>query len=104
MRFDRPTELRDFFSYVLVYAPDEYPDEDNYTNAKAFSEMFSTLEYFLENTPSSDGKEAVERVIRNLRVTYEEYEHGNDVAAAHLLQESEELFQASRKYIRLSDA
>jgi hypothetical protein len=103
MRFDRPTELQDFFSYVLLYAPEEYPSEDNYTNSKAFTEMFSTIEYFLENTPSTEGKESIEQVIRNPRVTYEEYEHGNDVAAAHLLQETEAMFQASRKFIRLSD-
>lgn len=104
MKFNRPTELKDFFSYVLAYAPNDYPEEDGYTNATAFAVIFESLEYFLKSVSSSDGKEEMKQLVRNLRITYEEYEQGNDIEAAHLLQESEALFRKCRKYIRLSDA
>ena len=40
---NRPTELVDHFSYLLLYAG-EIPDEDQLTDAEAFAKGFDALE------------------------------------------------------------
>jgi len=99
----RPTELRDWFSYVLLCAPDDYPAEDGYNNASAFAEAFAALAFFRTHTRSDAGREKVDEVIRSLHVAYEEFEHGDDVSASRVLEDTIKLFQRARPSIAVSD-
>ena len=100
---ERPTELNDFFSYLLLCAPDEFPAEDGYTNASAFAEAFDALDRFAASTKTDDGKEAVIECKRHLQVAYEHFEHGDDITAARTVQEVQELFRKARRFITISD-
>ena len=100
---ERPTELNDFFSYLLIFAPGDFPAEDGYTNASAFAEAFDALDRFAASTRTDEGKEAVIQCKRHLQVAYEYFEHGDDVTGARTVQEVEELFRKARRFITISD-
>lgn len=100
---ERPTELADLFSYIVLYAPD-FPDEDECTNAEVFADAFDALDRFATSTATNEGEEAVLQCKRNLQVAYEYYEDGDDVTGSKMVQETEELFRLARRFIRVSDA
>jgi hypothetical protein len=98
----RPTELVDVLSYLEAYAPN-FPEEDQCTTATVFGEVFAARQLFVENTPTDEGKERVRQCERNLRVAFEDYEHGDELRGAQLLRETGEMFRKARKYIAVSD-
>jgi hypothetical protein len=100
----RPTEFVDWLSYILLYGPDEYPDEDRVTNSSAFAEAFKALAFFRCHTRTDEGRESLDQVTRNLHVVYEHFEADNRLEACHLLQDTEAMFQKARRYIAISDA
>ncbi len=85
-------DLQEFISYMVAYAPDEFPEEDylqpeeQLNLEKAFQEIFR-------------GMEMVDRALKDpirakkLRTMLEEslqaYREGDDVRGAHLLQDFE---------------
>ena len=109
MEIDRPTEFVDQLAYILLSAPDDYPYEDYLSpdaqpnNATAFGEAFRAMQRFIDSAKTEEGKEKLRECDRQLHVVYELYEKGDDVRAAHLLQDTEDMFQRCRKYISISD-
>jgi hypothetical protein len=99
----RPTELNDFLAYVVLCAPDLFPEEDGYTNASAFAEAFEALDRFAQATKTEEGREAVLQCKRHLQVAFEYFEQGDDVTGARTVQEVEELFRKARRFITISD-
>jgi hypothetical protein len=74
-----------------------------FTAPSAFADAWQTLEYFITNTPTEEGKELLRQCVRNLNVAFEYLEHGDDVSGSKLVMETEEMFKRCRKYIALSD-
>lgn len=108
MDFQRPTELADYFGYMILCAPDEYPYEDfrgdnQDTNASVFGDAFRALEKFIASTRSEEGREKLSECLRNLKVAFEFYEHGDNKQGDEFLQETDRMFQRCRKYIPISD-
>jgi hypothetical protein len=99
----RPTELQDHLAYITAYAPDTYPPEDETTNATAFAVAFTALALFSLHTPSPTGREVVAQCLRQLRLVYELYEHGDSATAERLLLDTRDDFLRARKFIALSD-
>jgi hypothetical protein len=99
----RPTEFVDFLSFILLYAPDRYPERREMNNSTAFAELFETMGYFRSHTRTPEGREAIDECIRGFHVVYEHFERGDDLTACHLLQETTRDFQRVRRFIALSD-
>lgn len=102
VRFNRPTELADWFSYALVYAPD-FPAEDQTTSAIEFADARAALQQFAESCADNAGREAVMQCHRLLDVAFEYLEHDDVATACRTLQDAEEAFRQARRYIRVSD-
>ena len=102
MRYERPTELADHLGFLSTIDAN-YSDEFGTTAPSAFADAWETLAYFIEHTPTEEGKERLRQCIRNLHVAFEYLEHGDDVSGNDLVMETEEIFKHSRKYIALSD-
>ena len=108
MDFDRPSELADYFGYMILCAPDEYPYEDfegdiQPTNASVFADAFRALESFVVIAKTEEGRERLNECLRNLRIAYEFYELGDNRQGDEFLQETERMFHRCRKYIPISD-
>jgi hypothetical protein len=109
MEIERPTEFVDHLGYILLSAPDEYPYEDYLSpeeqpnNATAFAEAFRAMQMFIDSARTEEGREKLRECDRNLHVAFELYEKGDAVRAAHLVQDTEDMFQQCRKHIPISD-
>jgi hypothetical protein len=104
MRYERPTELADHLAFLSTIEEPNYVDEYGATSASLFADAWTTLEYFIQQTPTDEGKEKLRQCIRNLHVAFEYLEDDDGVTASDLVMETEEMFKRSRKYIALSDA
>ena len=86
-------DLRDFISYMVLYAPNEFPVEDYLEKheqmnlEKAFKEVSRGLELIKEREPQAQ-IDVFEKIVKESK---ENYEAGNDIKGAHLLQELESL-------------
>ncbi len=81
--FQRPTELADYFGYMILCAPDDYPyedflGEDQDTNASVFANAFRAFEKFIASARTDEGREKLSECLRNLHVAYEFYEDGDN--------------------------
>jgi hypothetical protein len=103
MRHERPTELADHLVLLSTIEDPNYTDEFGTTSASAYAEAWTSLEHFIEHTPTEEGKEKLRQCVRNLHVAFESLEHGDGVSASDLVMETEEMFKRARKYIALSD-
>lgn len=81
--------LRDFISYVIVHAPDEFPLEDHLpahaqmTLEAAFAELRHGVGLLRLPAPRT------QTLLRLLDKARQHYENGDDVAGAHGLHEFE---------------
>lgn len=103
MQHERPTEPADHLVVLSTIEDPNYTDEFGTTSASAYAEAWSSLEHFIEHTPTEEGKEKLRQCVRNLHVAFEHLEHGDGVSASDLVMETEEMFKRARKYITLSD-
>ena len=87
-------DLIDFLSLVIVHAPDDFPQEDylradeQLTLVKAFDELQGSMP--LIKSRISD-KQMFDQLAQTLKDSFAQYQAGNDVAGAHLLQHFESL-------------
>lgn len=102
MRYERPTELADQLVFLSTMDAN-YSDESGVTTPSAFADALETLEYFISQTPTEEGKERLRQCVRNLHVAFEYLEHGDYESGSDLVMETEEMFKRCRKYIALSD-
>jgi hypothetical protein len=103
MKLTRPTQLVAQLAFIQTYAPDEYLPRHETTNAQAFAEALDAIQYFKQQTPTDEGREALEQCARNLRVAFEMFEKDDPVRACHFVQDTSEMFQKARKYIALDE-
>jgi hypothetical protein len=103
MRYERPTELADHLVLLSTIEDPNSTDEFGTTSSSAYAEAWTTIEYFIEHTPTEEGKEKLRQCVRNLHVAFEYLEHGDGMSASDLVMETEEMFKRARKYIALSD-
>ncbi|HEX2873534.1 MAG TPA: hypothetical protein VHP33_19885 [Polyangiaceae bacterium] len=94
--------MQDLLAFIHVYAPDYLPRHQT-NNAQVFADVFEGMEYLQEKTPTADGKEALQQCIRNLRVAYEDFEHGHVNRASRTVEDTAEMFRKARKYIDTDD-
>ncbi|HEX8255751.1 MAG TPA: hypothetical protein VF846_21610 [Thermoanaerobaculia bacterium] len=91
-------DLLDLISYVILYAPDEFPEEDYLgpEDQMSLSRAFTELEHGLSLAVDAGMAKANEPALREvLTASRQAYERGDDVAGATLLQRFEtELFGA----------
>ena len=86
-------DLRDFISYVVLYSPDEFPQEDylpvteQMTLDKAFDEIRRGLA-ILDGRIDDKGRLA--RLHSLIEKSLAAYRRGDDVEGAHLLQAFEQ--------------
>jgi recombinational DNA repair protein (RecF pathway) len=86
--------FRDFLSLVIVHAPDEFPEEDflepeeQLTLDLAFDELRKGIELLSARRVSPNQKQQLHELLKQ---AYSNYLNGEDVKAAHLLQELEVL-------------
>lgn len=89
---ENKNDFLDFLSYMVLYAPDRFPEEDYLTSSeqmnleKAFKMLDKGMLLFREST-YEDGK--VSTLQSLLDESKQAYENGDDVKGAHLLQEFE---------------
>jgi len=94
------SNYRDFLSYVIVCAPNDFPEEDylqpheQMTLAKAFAELEAKLSVVSERVK---GKDVVALLRELLSMAHNSYLHGQDVEGAHMLQEFETIIWPSRR-------
>ncbi len=100
--FQRPTELADYFAFLSTIDCN-YTGEYGRTAPSAFVTAWKTLDYFIEHTPTEEGKELLRQCVRNLHVAFECLEHEDDITGARIVIETQEMFRRCRKYIALSD-
>ncbi len=98
----RPTEFADRLVFLSTVNAD-YIDEYGRTSASLFADAWKSLDHFIENTPTEEGKELLRQCARNLHLAYEYLEHGDYRTGAKTVIETEDVFRRSRKYISLSD-
>jgi hypothetical protein len=103
MQYERPTELADHLVFLGTIEDPNYSNEFGITSVSAYADAWTTLEHFIEHTPTEEGKEKLRQCVRNLHVAFEYLEHADGVSATDLVMETEELFKRARKYIALSD-
>ena len=89
---ENTNDLLDFLSYVVLYAPDEFPEED-YLSAseqmnleKAFEFLSKSMEFVKEKITDGDQLNKLKTLLDESK---QAYENGDDVKGAHLLQEFE---------------
>jgi len=86
------SSLLDFISLVVVYAPNEFPQEDylspeeQLTLTMAFDELRFGLESFLRSTCDPQVFTQLESLLER---SLQHYEQGRDVEGAHVLQDFE---------------
>ena len=93
----------DHLAFLSTIEDPNFIDEFGTTSASAYAEAWTTIDHFIEHTPSEEGKENLRQCIRNLHVAFEYLEGGDGVSASDLVMETEEMFKRARKYIALSD-
>ena len=98
----RPTEFADRLVFLSTVDAN-YTDEYGRTSASLFADAWKSIDHFIENTPTEEGKELLRQCARNLHVAFEYLEHGDDRTGAKTVIETEDLFRRCRKYIALSD-
>jgi hypothetical protein len=81
--------LLDLISYVILYAPDDFPEEDylSVDEQMSLARAFKELSRELSLVDLHSGRESALRSI--LTESQEAYKRGDDVAGAHLLQRFE---------------
>ena len=88
--------LRDFISYVIVHAPDEFPQEDylqaheQMNLASAFDELSRGIVLL---QPSQIQQSELQTVLSK---AFTEYKAGSNIKAAHTLHEFESLVKSFR--------
>ena len=103
MHHERPTELADHLVLLSTIEDPNYTDEFGTTSASAYAEAWTSLERFIEHTPTEEGKEQLRQCVRNLHVAFQYLEDGDGDSACDLVMETEVMFKRARKYIALSD-
>ena len=84
--------LHDFISYVVVHAPDEFPQEDfldddeQMTLDQAFAELRDGLRFVEAAFPGADKERGLSDLLDR---SLQNYKNGDDIRGAHLLQEFE---------------
>lgn len=92
------TRYHDFISYVLLCAPDEFPEEDylppdeQMTLEKAFAELLTKLPLVTPRVPS----DRLPLLKTMLEMSLEAYQNADSIRGAQLLQEFEGLIWPSR--------
>ncbi|WP_175832394.1 hypothetical protein [Burkholderia cepacia] len=92
------TRYHDFISYVLLSAPDDFPEEDylsadeQMTLEKAFAELLSTLPVVVPKVSS----DCLPLLRTMLEMSLEAYQYGDSMRGAHILQEFEGMIWPSR--------
>lgn len=87
-------DLKNFLSLVVLYAPDEFPEEDYLEDneqlnlERAFSELNHGLKLFESSINDNDFKNKLKGLLNQ---AHSEYKSGNSVKGAHLVQEFEAL-------------
>lgn len=85
-------DLLDFFSMVIVHAPDDFPKEDylpddaQLTLDSAFEELKNGMQFVAIKFKDDEFIQDLEKL---LNLSLSEYRQGNDVKGAHLLQNLE---------------
>ena len=89
---ERISEYRDFLSYVLLYAPDEFPQEDYFEPKdqlnldKAFDELRRAFPMIKKRVKE---QETLSMLRELLEISYEGYKSGDHKKGAYALQEYE---------------
>ena len=92
------TRYHDFISYVLLCAPDDFPDEDylspdeQMTLEKAFAELLTKLPIVTPRVPP----DVLPLLKTMLEMSLEASQHADSIRGAHILQEFEGLIWPSR--------
>jgi hypothetical protein len=87
---ERVSEYRDFLSYVLLYSPDEFPEEDYLESSdqmnldKAFAELRRAFPMIKKRVKE---EETLAMLRELLEISYEAYKSGEDKKGAYALQE-----------------
>lgn len=87
---ERISEYREFLSYVLLYGPDEFPEEDylepedQMSLEKAFSELRRAFPMIKQRVKEEDTLAMLKEL---LEISYEAYKSGEDRKGAYALQE-----------------
>jgi len=85
-------DLLDFLSYMVLYAPDEFPEEDYLSPEeqmnleKAFEVLNNSMEFVREKISNGDQLQQLQGLLNDSNTAYKD---GDDVKGAHLLQEFE---------------
>jgi len=83
------SELHEFISYLVVYAPSNFPKEDDLDLDRAMSELRHGLESVRGDFPAV--------LVEQVRTSFEEAElkfrSGEEVEAAHILQRADRLLR-----------
>ena len=103
MRHERPTELADHLVLLSTIEDPNYADEFGTTSASAYAEAWTSLDHFIEHTPTEEGKQKLRQCARNLHVAFGYLEDGDGESAIKLVMETEEMFKRARKYIALTN-
>ena len=103
MKITRPSLFSAHLTFIQTYGPDDYLPRHETTNALAFADAFAALEYFKEQTPTDEGKEAVEQCARNLRLAFEQFEKDQVLPACRTVQDAAEMFAKARRFIAIDE-
>lgn len=89
---ENTNDLLDFLSYMVLYAPDDFPEEDYLSPSeqmnleKAFDMLDKGMGFLKEKISDGDQINILQRLLDESK---QAYERGDDIKGAHLLQEFE---------------
>jgi hypothetical protein len=80
----RPSELKDFLAFLVLYAPDEFPEWRDLTLEKALVQLVDGIEACKAKLGSAEN---LAKLKSSAAEAAEAYRCGNVVAGAHTLQD-----------------
>lgn len=87
------SELDNFLAFVLLYGPDRFPPQRDMNIKKAFLEINAGINYCADEI---DSAKKIEKLKTLSKKSEDNFKTGNEVEAAHMIQEMSELLIAKR--------